>query len=137
MANLNTNLLLLIGRILFSFIFIFSGAGKIFGFAGTVAYMENAGVSFYPSLFAIVAIIFELGGGVLVLLGWHTRLAAALLFIFTLAVSFVIHHFWSYPPEVAQIQMIMFMKNMAMMGGALYIYSFGAGAYSLDARLKK
>ncbi len=137
MNYLNQNWTLLIGRILFSLIFILSATNKIFDFPGTIAYMQSAGIILYPGLLAVIAIIFELGGGLMVLLGWHIRLGAALLFLFILAVSFAVHHFWSYPPEMTQIQMILFMKNISMMGGALYIYTFGAGAYSVDAHMKK
>jgi putative oxidoreductase len=131
------NLLLLLARILFSAIFIFSGFGKITGFSGTLAYMESAGVTWHPMLLGIIAIVLELGGGLLILLGWHTRIGAASVFIFTVLTSFMIHHFWSYPPEAAQMQMIQFMKNMAILGGALYIFCCGAGAYSVDAKLHR
>lgn len=135
--NSSHNFLLLLARLLFSAIFIFSGFGKIFAFADTVGYMQSAGITFYPMLLGTIALVLELGGGLLILLGWHTRIGAAAVFIFTLLVSFMIHHFWSYPADMAQIQMIQFMKNMAILGGALYIFCYGAGAYSIDAKLKK
>lgn len=127
----------LIARILFALIFILSGINKIFAFESTVSYMQASGVTFYPNILAIIATCFELGGGILILIGFYTRLGAVLLFAFTLAVTFAIHHFWNYSAEFAQIQMINFMKNLAMLGGTLYIWSFGAGDYSLDAWRKK
>jgi putative oxidoreductase len=81
-----------------------------------------------------LSIVFELGGGIAILLGWRTRFGALLLFVFTLLVTFAIHHFWSYPSTAAQMQMIQFMKNLAILGGCLYIICFGAGGYSIDAR---
>ncbi len=128
------NTVLLMARILFSAIFIFSGIAKIIGFQATLAYMTSAGLSWHPVGLEIIAIILELGGGLLVLLGWHTRLGAACLLLLTLLTSFLIHHFWSYPADMAQMQMIQFMKNMAMIGGALYIFAFGPGAYSVDKK---
>ncbi|MFA6037257.1 MAG: DoxX family protein [Legionellales bacterium] len=132
-ANMH-NLVLLCARILFSEIFIFSGISKIMGFDATLAYMQSAGVNWHPIGLEIIAIILELGGGLLVLLGWHTRLGAAAVFLFTLLTTFLIHHFWSYSADAAQLQMIMFMKNLTIMGGALYIFAFGAGAYSVDKK---
>ncbi len=128
------NGLLLLARVLFCAIFIFSAYSKIVGFDATLGYMQNAGVTWHPMWLGIIAIAFELGGALLVLLGWHTRVGAGLLIVFTCLTSFLIHHFWSYPPEVAQIQMIMFMKNMSIIGGAFYIFCFGAGAYSIDKK---
>jgi putative oxidoreductase len=128
------NTVLLIARILFAAIFIFSGIAKVIGFQGTLDYMTSAGLTWHPAALEIIAIILELGGGLLVLIGWHTRLGAASLFLFTLLTSFLIHHFWTYPTDMAQMQMIMFMKNLAIMGGALYIFAFGAGAYSVDKK---
>jgi putative oxidoreductase len=100
-------------------------------------YVESVGLTFYPTALVVIAIIFELGGGLAVLLGWHTRFGAMILFIFTLTVSLAIHHFWSYAFEDRQLQMILFMKNLSILGGALYIYCFGAGRYSIDAKLNK
>lgn len=131
------NGLMLVGRVLFSFVFLMSGFEKILGFSGTVAYMESAGMMQYTTILAILAIIFELGGGILILAGWKTRLGALLLLIFTAATALEIHHFWSYPVEQEAMQMINFMKNLALLGGALYIMSFGAGRYSVDGWFKK
>ncbi len=137
LSTSSQNTLLLIARVLFAGIFVFSGWGKIMGFAATLAYIQSAGITFFPVGLLTLAIIFEFGGGLLVLFGWHTRLGAAALFIFTLLTSFLIHHFWSYPPEAAQLQMIQFMKNIAILGGALYIFCFGAGGFSLDAKQRR
>lgn len=131
------NSLLLIARLLFSMIFLFAGIGKIIDFNGTVVYMQSAGITFFPAWLAMLAIIFEVGGGLAVLLGWHARLGAAALFVFTGLVTFAIHHFWSYSADASQLQMILFMKNISMMGGALYIFCFGAGAYSIDAKYNR
>lgn len=126
------NLALLLGRILFAAIFVISGFNKVFNMDGTVAYMMQAGMDFYVPQLAIAAIVFELGGGLMVLFGWHAKIGALLLFIFILAVNFAIHHYWDYPAAEAPFQMINFFKNIAILGGTLYIMSFGPGRYSFD-----
>ena len=126
----------LAGRILMAVIFIFAGYGKITGFEGTVGYIASKGLPL-PQLAAIGAIIVELGGGILLVLGWQTRLVAAALFIFTAMTALFFHNFWAVPPDQAQNQMIHFMKNISMMGGQLFVVIHGAGALSLDGNDKK
>jgi len=126
----------LAGRILMAVIFIFAGYGKITGFEGTVGYIASKGLPL-PQLAAIGAIIVELGGGILLVLGWQTRWVAAALFIFTAMTALFFHNFWAVPPDQAQNQMIHFMKNISMMGGQLFVVIHGAGALSLDGNDKK
>ena len=126
----------LAGRILIALIFIFAGFGKITGFEGTVGYIASKGLPF-PQLAAIGAIIVELGGGIMLVLGWKTRLAAAALLIFTGLAALFFHNFWALTPDQAQNQMIHFMKNLAMMGGILFVVIHGGGPLSLDRGNKK
>ena len=121
----------LAGRLLIAAIFVFSGFGKITGFEGTVGYIASKGLPL-PQLGAIAAIIVELGGGILLILGWKARWAAAAMLIFTLAAAFIFHNFWAVPPAAAQNQMIHFMKNISMAGGLLYVVIFGGGPLSID-----
>jgi putative oxidoreductase len=121
----------LAGRILLAGIFIISGFGKIFGFGGTVAYIQSAGLP-AAQLAAIVAIIVELGGGILLVMGWKARWAAAALFVFAFVASIGFHAFWASPPDQAMMQQIQFMKNLAIMGGMLYIVVYGSGPLSVD-----
>jgi putative oxidoreductase len=114
------------GRILISLIFVHSAVGKIAGFAGTQAYMESAGV---PGMLLPLVIAVELLGGLAIILGWHTRLAAFLLAGFTLLAAVLFH-----AHSGDQMQMIMFMKNLAIAGGFLMIVAHGAGPYSIDNR---
>jgi putative oxidoreductase len=114
------------GRFLISLIFIISGFSKITSFAGTQAYMESAGV---PGILLPLVIIVELIGGLAVVLGWHTRVAAFLLAGFSLVSAVLFHANFG-----DQIQMIMFMKNLGLAGGFLIIVALGAGPYSLDNR---
>ncbi len=121
----------LVGRILIALIFVMSGFGKITGFAGTVGYIASQGLPL-PQLAAIAAIVVELGGGLMVIVGWKARWAAAAMFIFTAMAAFIFHAYWAAPVEQVQNQMIHFMKNISMMGGLLYVVVHGSGALSLD-----
>ncbi|HUF22173.1 MAG TPA: DoxX family protein, partial [Burkholderiales bacterium] len=76
----------LLGRILLALIFLIAGVGKITGFAGTVGYMETYGVPM-AQLLAVVAIVIEVGGGIMLIVGWQARWGAAALFLFTLIVT--------------------------------------------------
>jgi putative oxidoreductase len=116
------------GRILISLIFVASGFNKLMNFAGTQAYMESAGV---PGMILPLVIAVELLGGLAIILGWQTRVAAFLLAGFSLLSAVLFHG-----DSSDQMQMIMFMKNLALAGGFLMIVALGAGAYSLDNRNK-
>lgn len=122
----------LIGRLLIAAIFVFSGFGKITGFEGTVGYIASSGLPL-PQLGAVLAIIVELGGGILLIVGWKTRWAAAAMLVFTVAAACIFHNFWAAAPDAAQNQMIHFMKNIAMAGGLVYVVVFGSGPLSVDA----
>lgn len=121
----------LAGRILIATIFIMSGFGKITGFEGTVGFIASKGLPL-PQLAAIGAIIVELGGGILLVAGWQARWAAAAMFVFTAAAALIFHNFWAVPADMAQNQMIHFMKNVSMLGGLLYVVVHGSGPLSLD-----
>lgn len=115
-----------IGRILIALIFVFSGIGKIGQYAGTQAYMDSVGV---PGFLLPAVIALEILGGLAIILGWHTRLAAFLLAGFSLLSAILFHSNFG-----DQMQMIMFLKNLALAGGFLMIVSHGAGPYSIDNR---
>lgn len=123
----------LTGRLLIAFIFVMAGWSKIGGFEGTVGYIESVGLPL-PVVAAIVAIIVELGGGLLIAFGYKARWAAAALALFTLTTAFVFHNFWAMPADQAQGEMIQFMKNFAITGGLLYVLVHGSGPLSLDSR---
>ena len=121
----------LVGRVLLALIFIIAGYGKIGGFDGTVGYMQAYNVPM-PQVLAVLAIIVELAGGIMVAVGWKARWAAAALFIFVLVASVIFHAFWAVPADQVQMQNIMFMKNLAIMGGMLYVIVYGSGPLSVD-----
>ncbi|WP_373086940.1 DoxX family protein [Sneathiella sp.] len=114
----------LVGRIFIALLFIPAGIGKINSYAGTQGYMESVGT---PGILLPLVILVELGGGIAILLGWQTRIAAFLLAGFCL-VSAVLFHY--HPAD--QMQMTNFIKNIALAGGLLFLVANGAGAWSLD-----
>jgi len=120
-----------IGRVLLALIFVWSGFGKIGGFAGAAGYIASKGLPL-PEVAASLAIVVELGGGLLLLVGWKARWAATALALFTLAAAFLFHNYWAVPADMAQNQMIHFMKNLAMAGGLFYAAAYGAGPWSVD-----
>ena len=123
----------LVGRLLIAAIFIASGYGKIGGFEGTVAQIAGKGMPL-PELAAAGAIAVELVGGILLVVGWHARLAATALFLFMIPTTLLFHNFWAFEAAQQTGQRIHFMKNLAIMGGILYVMAFGAGPLSVDER---
>lgn len=129
--------LLLVGRICFSLIFIIAGIGKIMAFTSTAAMMTSKGLP-YADVLLIVAIVFELGGGLLVFFGWYTRFGALLLLLFLIPVTYLFHAYWAMEGATMVNNMQHFLKNLALVGGSLYIIAVGAGSVSLDRlRCKK
>lgn len=133
MNSTSANLATLVGRILMAAIFVSSGLQKIGGFAGTAGYIASKGLPL-PEVGAVIAIVVEVGAGIALILGFKARWAAVALAVFTLAATFLFHNFWTYPADQQFMQMLMFWKNLAMTGGLLFVYAFGAGAWSLDGK---
>jgi putative oxidoreductase len=118
----------LVGRLLLAAIFIQAGFGKITGYAGTAEYMQKFGV---PGALLPLVILVELGGGLLIAIGWQTRLVAVALAAFTVVAAIIFHSNFG-----DRNQSIHFMKNLAIAGGFLTLFASGAGAWSLDGRNK-
>lgn len=120
----------LIARILLAHIFLISGLGKLgAGYAGTQGYMDAMGL---PGMLLPLVIALEIGGGLALIAGFMTRWAALALAAFCVVSALIFHANFG-----DQIQMIMFMKNLAMAGGLLLLYVHGAGALSVDAKLSR
>jgi len=119
---------LLIGRILIGLLFVIAAYGKFKGLAGTTGYMTKLGVP-GPSVMAPVVAAFELLVGVLVIVGFKTRLAALAIAIFVVIAAVLAHTNFA-----DQNQLNHFLKNFAIAGGCLALFVSGAGAYSVDAR---
>ena len=117
-----------IGRVLLATIFIFSGIGKLQAPAATMGYIASSGLPF-AGLALGVAIVVELGGGLMLALGVQTRLVAAGLAAFSIVTGLAFHNAIG-----DQNQLIHLLKNFAMAGGLLQVVAFGAGAYSFDQR---
>jgi putative oxidoreductase len=122
---------LLLGRLLLAYIFVLSGYGKIVGFAGAAGYMAKYGMPMIEPLL-VGAIIVELAASLMLVVGWKARWAAWALFLFIIPTTLIFHAYWAVPPEQAYGQMIQFQKNLAMMGGMLYVALMGPGRLSLD-----
>jgi putative oxidoreductase len=123
-----TRFLPLLGRILIGLPFLVSGLGKLAAFGPTTAYISSVGLPLAP-LGWVIAVAFEVGGGLLLILGFRVREVALGLAVFTLATAIFFHHDFA-----DRNQMIHFLKNIMIIGGLLQIAHFGAGRYSLDAR---
>jgi putative oxidoreductase len=122
----------LLGRLLFAAIFLTAGANHFS--KQTIAFAASQGVPL-ASLAVPVSGILALAGGLSILLGYRARLGAWLIALFLVPVTLMMHKFWAVAdPMMQQMQMVMFMKNVAILGGALLISQFGAGPFSLDAR---
>ena len=115
----------LLGRSLLALIFIIAGFKKLTGFEQTAAFMASKGLPF-TEILLVLTIIIELGGGILILTGLKARWAAAAVFLFVIPVTVVFHPVWS---DASQFNS--FFKNLAIMGGMIYIVVFGAGPLSL------
>jgi putative oxidoreductase len=138
-ASISTNVssqgsgpVVLLGRFLFALIFLMSGPRHFM--SETIAYAASQGIPM-ASVAVPLSGVLALAGGLSILLGYHAKIGGWLIALFLIGVTPMMHNFWAVSdPMMHQMQMIMFMKNMSMLGGALLISQFGAGPWSLDAR---
>ena len=119
----------LIGRILISALFLLNGIFKISNYDGTIGWMESFGM---PGILLIPAIILEIAGPVLIIIGYKTKLAAGLLSLFCIATAFIFHNDFAN-----QMQFTSFLKNIALAGGFLILFVNCAKGFSLDNKFKK
>jgi putative oxidoreductase len=121
-----------VGRLLFVALFLMSGPMH---FSGKMSeYAASQGVPLASVAVPLSGLI-ALAGGLSILLGYKARIGAWLLVLFLVPVTFMMHQFWNVTdPMMKQMQMVMFFKNISMLGAALMITYFGAGPFSLDAR---
>ena len=118
----------LVGRLLIATIFLVSAFGKLSAPGATQGYIASVGLP-APVLSYLAALAIELGGGLMLVLGYRTRLAALGLAAFSVVSALLFHHALG-----DQNQMFHFLKNIAMAGGLLQVAAFGPGAFSLDSR---
>ena len=124
---------MLVGRILLSLVFLIAGYRKLMGVAASAGYFAKLGFPM-PEVMVWVAIAVELGGAILLIVGWKTRWAALLLALFTLIATFAAHRFWEVDPAQYANQMNHFLKNLAIVGGMVILAATGPGALSVDGR---
>jgi putative oxidoreductase len=124
--NTTQNLADLAGRILIAAIFLIAGLNKIGGYEGTQGYMAAMGV---PGMLLPLVIALEVFGAIAIIVGWRTRLFAFLLAGFSIVSAAIFHSALG-----DQMQFLLFMKNLAMAGGFLFLVARGPGDWSLDAR---
>lgn len=124
-----------VARFCFSLIFILAGFNHFT--SGSISYADSAGIPMADMLVPISGLMIILGG-LSIVLGFHARFGALIILIFLIPVTLTMHRFWGIEdPQVAQMQMSHFLKNLGLIGGALLISFYGAGPHSLDLRRTK
>lgn len=121
----------LMGRIFLSAIFIFEAIDSTLYFDKTQRIMTQYGLTWNQDLLLYGAIFLLYLGGILVLLGYRATLGAMLLLLYWVPVTFLVHDFWNSPKEELRLESILFMKNMAIIGGLLMLVGKGSGRYSM------
>lgn len=121
----------LLGRILITALFLRSAFGKIMGFSAVAAGMAKKGLPFAEVLL-VGAIVFEIAGGLMVLLGWKARWGALLLILFTIPATFLYHDFWNFEGQQYRGQLTQFMKNLSILGALFFVMGMGSGPFSLE-----
>ena len=125
--------LLLVARVLLVVLFVLFGWSKLTGFSGTEQYMASTGAP-VPALAAVIAIVMELAVGIVIAVGFKTRVLALVLALYTLGTAFIGHHFWTQTGMEQYINMINFYKNISIIGGLLLLCATGPGKYSFDRK---
>jgi putative oxidoreductase len=125
------NFFLLLARIFLVLIFLMAGISKITDFAGSQQYMMAYGMPMAGFLL-VVATIIEVVGSLMIIIGYKTKWVALIWVIYLIPTTLIFHTHFS-----DMVQMVMFWKNLGLMGGLLYVYFFGPGAISIDERPKK
>jgi putative oxidoreductase len=128
----NTRYLPFIGRLFIGLPFMMSGLSKVANYAGTIALIKSSTLPLPPPLAYGGAIAVEIGCGLLIIVGYQTRIAASIFCLFCLATAVFFHLGWSNPDQIFH-----FIKNMVMTGGLLQVVTYGAGALSIDNRASK
>lgn len=125
----------LLGRILLSFIFIYEAIDSILYFQKTKMLMTAYGINFQQDIVLIGAILILLAGGTLLLIGYRIGLGALLLMLYWIPVTFIVHSFWNDPLPDRRLESILFMKNIAILGGLMFMAVNTSGKYSIKTLL--
>lgn len=121
-----------LGRVLLAIIFVQAGIGKLGNLAATVHGMRSHGIPF-PDILVWGAVALELGGGIMLVIGFLTRLVAILYVFYLIALMLIFHPYWMMVAEAARENRALFFNHLAIIGGMLVVVAVGAGPYSLDA----
>lgn len=131
-----SNFVVVVGRILIALIFVRAGINKLGSIDATAAEMAKGGIPL-SNILVYGAIVMELGVGLLLMVGLFARCAALALFFYTLVLALIFHAYWAAPAAQARMQASFFFGHLSMMGGMLMVVAFGAGAFSLDAVMRR
>ena len=126
----------LAARVFIGWRFLVNGWAKLMNMAGFTAYLTSLKVP-SPSLLAWPSMVSELLIGIALILGLATRYASLYTFIYLLIATALAHRYWEYPQAQQLNQYNHFLKNVAMMGGALLLYVTGPGRFSMDRWLRR
>lgn len=121
----------LMGRVFIAFIFLYEAYDSIKYFKATKEAMTEYGLAWRQDLLLIGAIVFLIIGGILVLIGYRTTLGASMLLAYYIPVTFIVHSFWNDPEDIRRTQSIMFMTNLAVIGGLMMVLVNDSGKYSI------
>ncbi len=121
----------LIGRIFLSAIFIFEAIDTVWYFEKTRLTMDAYGLTWNQDFLLYTGMFLLFAGGIMVLLGYRSTLGAFLLLLYWIPVTFMVHDFWNAPKDQLRLQSILFMKDVAIIGGLLMLMGKGSGRYSI------
>jgi putative oxidoreductase len=121
-----------LARILVTAIFVYSGISQLMHFDSTAHVIAARGIPL-ATVAAAISTLIDLGGSAMIIIGWKTKLAAAIQFIYLIPVTIMYHNFWAAPPQMHEMQLLNFLKNLGIMGGLLILATRGAGASSVDS----
>lgn len=131
MHQLHSTYFPFLARLFMGGLFVWAGAQQLIGFAGTVQFIESVGLP-APTIATLISVVTHIVAGLALIVGYKTRWAAYWLGVFTIAVTLIFHTNFSDP-----VQAILFAKNLALLGGLMYMASYGAGSWSLDQRMSR
>src|SRR4051794_5610573 len=123
----------LVGRILLGSIFLLSALGKVTGWSTTAGYMASKGMPLVP-FFLAAAMLVELGGGLSLLTGFQARWGALALAAYLIPTTLIFHNFWAFQGQEQQMQMVHFLKNLAIMGGLFQVAAASRAPVRVAAR---
>ncbi|MFZ3200635.1 MAG: DoxX family protein [Candidatus Acidiferrales bacterium] len=133
MANSSCGTTALIGRILISQVFILAGINKFAHFSMMTGFLAAKSLP-APAFCLACAAVLEMLAGIAVLIGFQTKIAAWLLFLYVIPTTLLLHNFWAMQGTERMDSQVHFMKNLAIMGGLLLLASFGPGGCSVDSK---